>query len=56
MNRKPHIANSLLWAVAIIASALVGAPPLLSLILLPALAAMSLLLGNGQRGRDCARG
>jgi hypothetical protein len=37
MNRNPFISNAVLWAVAIIASAIVGAPTVLSAILLPAL-------------------
>lgn len=43
MNRKHLLANALLWAAAILASAVVGAPTFLSLILLPCLAAASLL-------------
>jgi hypothetical protein len=44
MNRTPFISNAVLWAAAILASAIVGAPPVLSAILLPALAACALLL------------
>jgi hypothetical protein len=44
MNRKFFISNAILWAAAIIASAIVGAPPVFSAILLPALAACSLLV------------
>ncbi|MCU6434846.1 hypothetical protein LPB67_13805 [Undibacterium sp. Jales W-56] len=44
MNRPSLIINSVLWAGAIIASAIVGAPSLLSTVLLPALAIMSLVL------------
>lgn len=43
MNRKYILANSILWATAIIASAIVGAPTVLTLILLPALATASWL-------------
>ena len=50
MGRKYLIANAVLWAAAIIASALVGAPTVLTLVVLPALAAVSLLLaGRGLR-------
>jgi hypothetical protein len=38
MKDQRAIANSLLWAAAILASALLKAPPLLTLILLPCLA------------------
>ena len=44
MNRNYFIANAVLWAAAIVASAVVGAPSVLSTILLPALAVCSLLL------------
>jgi hypothetical protein len=44
MNRKYFIANAILWAAAIIASAIVGAPSYLSIGILPGLAASSLLL------------
>lgn len=44
MSRNPFIANAILWAAAIVASALVHAPSVLSTILLPVLAAGSLLL------------
>ena len=44
MNRKYLIANGILWAAAIIASAIVGAPTVLSVVLLPALAIISLLV------------
>jgi hypothetical protein len=44
VSRKHFIANAILWAVAIIASAAVGAPRFLSGVLLPALAAAALLV------------
>jgi hypothetical protein len=44
MSRAYQIANAVLWAAAIIASALVRAPTVLSLIVLPSLAVVSLLL------------
>jgi hypothetical protein len=44
MSRNHFLANAILWAAAIVASAAVGAPSLLSTILLPALAACSLLV------------
>ena len=43
MNRKFVITNSILWATAIIASAIVGAPTVLSLVLLPGLALISIV-------------
>ena len=43
-GKHTNIANGILWAAAIIASALVGAPTLLSVALLPALAAASILV------------
>lgn len=54
MNRKYIVANSLIWAAAIIASAELGAPTMLTLILLPSLAAMSWLAAlpvAAKRGR-----
>ena len=55
MNRKRLIVNGILWAAAIIASAILGAPTVLSVLLLPALAIVSLLvtaskLGSTKRG------
>ncbi|MGA9341121.1 MAG: hypothetical protein WBV61_02155 [Rhodanobacteraceae bacterium] len=50
MNHKLVIANAMVWAAAIIASALVGAPPLFSIILLPTLALVTLL---DSRPRAC---
>lgn len=44
MGTKFLIANAILWAAAIVAAALVGAPTVLSLIILPSLAAVSMLL------------
>jgi len=44
MNRKHFISNAVLWAAAIVASALVGAPPFFTMVLLPALAASALLV------------
>jgi hypothetical protein len=46
MKRQFVIANSLLWAAAIIASALVKAPDLLTLILLPGLGAVFVLISD----------
>ena len=46
-----YIANSILWAAAIIASAVVHAPTVLSLILLPVLAAGSLLFMDPKFGQ-----
>lgn len=44
MQRKSYIANAVLWAAAIVASAAAGAPSYFSTLLLPALAAGALLL------------
>jgi len=44
MSRAYPITNAILWAAAIIASVLVKAPTVLSLIVLPSLAVVSLLL------------
>jgi hypothetical protein len=49
MHRRYLIANALLWAAAIIASATAGAPGFLCVALLPALAAVSLLLVGAKR-------
>lgn len=49
MDRKHFISNAVLWATAIIASAIVGAPPFFSTILLPALAASALLVTRPKR-------
>ena len=38
MSRNPHLANAILWASAIIASAIMRAPVFLTLVLLPSLA------------------
>lgn len=43
MTRKHFTSNAILWAAAILSSALVGAPPVFSLVLLPALATSALL-------------
>ena len=51
VNRNHFIANAVLWASAIIASAIVGAPSVLSIILLPSLATCSLLLTWPKRKR-----
>ena len=50
MNRKHLIVNGILWAAAIIASAIVGAPTVLSIVLLPALAIVSLVVTGSKLG------
>jgi hypothetical protein len=50
MNRKHLIVNGILWAAAIIASAIVGAPTVLSVVLLPALAIVSLVVTGPKLG------
>lgn len=44
MNNKYFIGNAILWAAAILASALVHAPAILSGIILPTLAVCSLVV------------
>ena len=44
--QKFHISNAILWAAAIIAAALLGAPNVLTVALLPALAACSVLIAE----------
>ena len=44
MNRNVTLATSLLWATAIVASAIVGAPHTMTFVVLPALASAYLLL------------
>ncbi len=56
MQRSRIIANSILWAAAIIAAALLGAPVSHTLIVLPSLATGSLIVSlPAPRPRDCAR-
>lgn len=43
MNQTSFVANAILWASAIVAAAIVDAPPFFTLGLLPALAAGALL-------------
>ena len=49
MSRKLFTSNAILWAAAIIASALVGAPPVFTLVLLPSLAVSALLANRPVR-------
>jgi hypothetical protein len=50
---KPFaLANAVLWAAAILAAAGAGAPALLTLLLLPALAAVAVLLTHRGRRHD----
>lgn len=53
MNRKHIIANAVLWAAAIIAAAVVGAPTVLTIVLLPALASASLLMTRSKPAEGC---
>lgn len=54
MNRRYLISNAILWAAAIIASAIVGTPVILSAVLLPALASCSLLvIWNKPKSSEC---
>jgi DNA-binding CsgD family transcriptional regulator len=53
---KKPIANGILWASAIIAAAILGAPVMLSVMLLPLLAAVSIIVSEYGRGTtDAAR-
>lgn len=49
MNQKYVLTHAILWAVAIIASAAAGASTFFPLILLPSLAAISLLVARSPR-------
>lgn len=49
MNQKSVLTNAMLWAAAIVASAIVGAPGFLSWLLLPSLATISLLIRQDTR-------
>ncbi|MFN7959179.1 MAG: hypothetical protein U0P46_12770 [Holophagaceae bacterium] len=54
MHRNHLITHAILWAAAILASALVGAPAVLSTLLLPTLAIASLLfMGPRLRAVRC---
>ncbi len=52
MNKKYLITNAVLWAAAIIAAAIVGAPAILTTVLLPALWACSFVVAGE---RACPR-
>ena len=52
INQKYLIPNAFLWASAILASAIVGAPHILSLFLLPILACCSFLVTAGYNCRS----
>lgn len=56
MNRTYVLTNSILWAAAILAAAIVGAPTVLTLVLLPCLAAISWLaaLPRGTSRPSCS--
>ena len=43
MNKKHYLANAILWASAILTSAILHAPSFLTLVLLPVLAATALV-------------
>ena len=54
MNRKFYLANAILWASAIIASAILEAPSALTLILLPSLATCALVVTRPKaRASEC---
>jgi hypothetical protein len=48
MNQKHFLSNAILWAAAILASAIAGAPPFFSVVLLPTLATAALLVTRPQ--------
>jgi len=55
MNRRLYVANAILWAAAIVVSALVGAKPILTTVLLPSLATSALVVGlPAARRAPCA--
>lgn len=54
MNRMPIISNAVLWAGAILASAILGGPPILMAVLLPTLAACALIT-IAERNPRCIR-
>jgi len=56
MNRNVILATSLLWATAIVASAIVGAPHTMTFVVLPALASAYLLVATRSSPRpQCPR-
>lgn len=52
MTRKLFLANAVLWAAAILSAALLGAPQMLTVILLPTLAACALISNREEMVRD----
>lgn len=50
MSKTKTLGDAILWAAAILSSALVKAPVVLTLIILPALAVCSLVLFRSKRG------
>ena len=54
MRAKYMIAHAILWATAIVSSAILGAPPAVSTLLLPSLASSAMLLTwTGSRRAQC---
>jgi hypothetical protein len=49
--KSSAFANAVLWAAAIVAAAIVGAPGMLTLVLLPSLAVVAVLVMNRGRRR-----
>jgi hypothetical protein len=56
MNRNVTLATSVLWATAVIASAIVGAPSAMTFVVLPALASAYLLVATRNSPRPQCRG
>ena len=55
MNKKQIIANSILWAAAILAAAIVHAPAILTTVLLPVLWGGSFLVAGSRRCEPASR-
>ena len=56
MNHKYLITNAILWTSAIVASAIVGAPTALTVIILPVLATCSLVVARPKsQTAECQR-
>jgi len=54
MNRMQLVSQAVLWAAAIFASAILGAPGILSAVLLPTLATCA-LISLSEQNRRCGR-
>jgi hypothetical protein len=52
VSRTQLVANAILWGAAILASALLGAPRFLTLVLLPSLGTVALIVSRRESVRD----